>query len=439
MKILFIMPAIGKPKSGKYLKTWEMEPLSIAVLKSLTPDDIEVEFFDDRIEKIDYSIDVDLVAMTVETYTAKRAYEISKRFRERGIKVVMGGFHPTLMPKEVIKHSDSIVLGEVEAIWSKLLDDFKSNKLKHKYQGISSSRLLKVNPDRTIYGRKKYLKIGLLETGRGCKFNCDFCSITKFYNQGHRRRPIKDVISEIKSLNYKMYFIVDDNVCADREYAKKLFKALIPLKIRWVGQTSITVAQDKELLTLMKKSGCWGVLIGLESMNRLAIRQMKKEVNLSISYSKAVKNIHRMGIRIYTTFIFGYDEDDKESFRRTFDFAMKNKILLVAFNHLIPFPGTPLYTRLGREKRLLYDKWWLDPNYRFGDLAFKPKKLSPKEVSMLCYKYRKKFFSLHSICYRLFNWDTNFESFGSIFNYVYLNYLMHTDVSKRQGLLIGEK
>lgn len=395
MKITFILPAIGKKPGEKYIGTWKMEPLTIAALKSITPSDIETEFYDDRIELIDYCTQTDLVVISVETYTAKRAYFISEQFRNRNIRVVMGGYHTTLMPEEVLEHADSILIGNAESVWQRLIEDFKNNCLKKQYKGCTKySGLL---PDRSIYGNKKYLPISLVETGRGCPFKCEFCAISSYYKSAYTPRPVKEILDDIKKSKNKLFFFVDDNIVANPVYAIDFFKQLASLKIKWTGQGSLTVAKNPELLKWMKKSGCEVLLIGFESLDERNLNQMNKEWSYKLGeVDLLVKKIHNAGISIYATFLFGFDYDTPESFRRAVDFSLKHDFFFVAFNHLLPFPGTPLYERLKQKNRLIKDKWWLDPNYKYGDISFIPKNMSPEELSERCAQARREFYRFSS-------------------------------------------
>lgn len=247
------------------------------------------------------------------------------------------------------------------------------------------------------------------------------------------------MIQEIKDLNYKYYFFVDDNICNDENYAKDFFRALIPLKIKWIGQASISIAHDVELLNLMKTSGCFGILIGFESLNGESLKKMNKSFNLAMGgYDEAVQKIHHSGIKIYATFVFGYGDDDEMVFKKTYDFVIKHKFFMAAFNHLVPFPGTPLYQKFKQENRLIYDHWWLEPSYSFGQIAFKPKNISPSELEFLCYKYRRKFYSWRSIMIRAFNFKTNCSSLESLFVFLLINIMSKIDVKKRQGLSLGK-
>ncbi|MCP4134778.1 MAG: B12-binding domain-containing radical SAM protein [bacterium] len=438
MKVTFIMPSIGrKTDDQKYVRTWQMEPLPIGALSALTPDSVEKEFFDDRFNEIDFDTKTDLVAITVETYTARRSYEISKEFRDRGVKVIMGGFHPTLNSDEVLQYADSIAIGEADDLWVDILKDAENGKLKRRYQAAKRPSLEKVFPDRTIFKGRDYLEVGLVETGRGCPFVCDFCTVCQFYQKSYTPRPIEDVVEEIRKNKYKYYFFVDDNIASNPEHAKKLFTALIPLKIRWLSQGSINMAKDPEMLKLMKKSGCLGVLVGFESLNKETLKNMKKGVNMNIDLDKAVETIHGYGIRIYATFVFGYDDQKIDVFEETYKFAMKHKFFITAFNHIVPFPGSDIYKRLKDEGRLIEEKFWLNHDYTFGDVIFQPKHFTPKDLTDLCFKYRKGYYNWGSIFKRLFS-KPNFGKFGDPFAYFLVNYLSRVDVSKRQGLPMGK-
>ncbi len=390
VKIIFILPAIGKKPGQKYIGTWKMEPLTIAVLKSLTPRDIETSFYDDRIELINYDEPADLVAITVETYTAGRSYEISRAFRERGAKVVLGGYHTTLMPEETMEHADAIITGNAEEVWGRMLSDFRRGELKRHYSGNTGySPLL---PDRSVYKDKKYLPVSLIETGRGCCNRCNFCAISSYYNCNYYPRPHEYIIKDIQNSEHRYHFLVDDNLVADKKNAMELFKKIKPLKIKWAGQGTLNMARDDELLKAMKESGCEIILIGFESLEEENLRQMNKSINLIMSErDELVNRVHAAGIGIYATFIFGYDYDTEETIEKALYFSEKHRFYTAAFNHLLPFPGTKMYEHLKAEKRLITEKWWLQENYNYGELAFVPRNMSPERLSRLCRDARKEF------------------------------------------------
>lgn len=440
MKVTFILPSVGRKQCQKYIKSWQMEPLSIAQLAGLTPESIEIGFFDDRIEDIDYEDSTDLVAISVETYTAKRAYQIAGKYREKGIRVVFGGFHPTLMPEDAMRFADSIVVGEAENVWKTVIEDARKGELKRMYQSAEHPSLENLMPNRDIFKGKKYLPISLVESGRGCCFSCNFCSISSFYKGSYRTRPVNDIVSEIKSLKSKYIFLVDDNLGADVARAKELFRALIPLRISWVSQISISGLADNELLDLMAQSGCVCILVGFESLRDGNLAQMNKEWNKkTAAYEEILQGLKKKEIAVYGTFMFGYDEDNEKAFEDTLKFALNNKFLLAAFNHLVPFPGTPLYGRFRKEGRLRYEEWWLDDGYQFGDAAFHPKSLSAGQLRQLCIKYRKKFYEIRSIIARSARFRPDIKWAVDFYRHISLNLLMRQEVMQRAGLPIGEK
>ncbi len=437
MKIIMIVPSIGKKENEAYIRTWQMQPLTIAQLYSLIPKRHEVVLYDDRMESIPYDEDADLVIISIETYTARRSYYIAEEFRQRGIKVLLGGYHVTLLPEEAEKHADMILVGEAENVLPRILDDVENNHYEKRYTSYLTS-LNNLMPDRSIFKGKNYLPVSLVESSRGCPYNCDFCSISVFHKQKYKMRPIDEVIEDIRRCKNKNLFIVDDNIMVDVPRTKELLRRMIPLNIKWVGQGSIHIAQDNELLKLLKRAGCAMILIGFESLNENNLKKMKKEWNLSFGkYNKLIKRIHRAGIGIYATFVFGYEEDNEKAFEETFKFAMRNKFLFAAFNHLLPFPGTEFYNRLKSEGKLIYDKWWVSSEYTYGDIAFKPQLLTADKLKNLCIKYRKKYFSIGSILHRASNMHANLQN--PIFSHIYFiqSLLARKEINQKTGLPLG--
>jgi len=439
MIVTLILPSVGKIRGEKYIRAWQMEPLPIAQLAALTPENIELKFFDDRMESIDYSAKTDLVAISVETYTARRAYQIAQHFKQKNIPVVMGGFHATLCPNEVAQHANSVVIGSAEGIWTKLLSDFENGTLQKLYSSTTCDFTSGLMPDRKIYAGKNYLKINLIEAGRGCRFRCEFCSIHNFFGQNYLSRPISDVIAEIKILkpNKRLFFFVDDNIIGNHEKALALFEALIPLKIKWVGQADITITRNEKLLDTMVKSGCQGVLIGFESLHPDTLKQMNKGFNYTgTQLQEAIIKVHKKGLRIYATFLFGYGHDSEDDFKRVLDFCLKTRIFMVGFNHLTPFPGTALYSRLQNENRLLYDKWWLHPKYRYGQIPFTTT-IETSSIEKMSLQLRKKFYSVKSILNRMRNF-TNISTVQMFVAYISINLMLRADSSVRMRFPLGD-
>ena len=438
MRVTLIYPSVGRKENTPYVRAWQMEPLSMALLASLMPAWVDVRFYDDRVDEIPFDEPTDLVAISVETFTALRAYKIARQFRARDVPVVMGGYHATLLPDEVAREADAIIVGDAEPVWAAVLEDARHHTLRRRYDGLSRRTLAGLRPRRELFAGKPYQKITLVEFARGCHFQCDFCSITAFHGASQNHRPAREVAAEMDATASRRFFIVDDNLVSQPARARELCRELIPLKIHWVGQASIHIARDGDLLDLMARSGCLGVLIGMESLDPANLRDMGKDWNLAGGgYAESLRRFREHGLAVYGTFVFGYDNDDRQAVRRSVEFAREQKLFLAAFNHLVPFPGTPLYTRLEREGRLLKPRWWLDPDSRVGDVSFRPKKLEPGELEELCLDARRQFYSWGSIGERLWDRQANLRSPLMLGVYLGLNLEAHFDIDRRQGLRLG--
>ena len=442
-RLTIIHPCIGRRAGDRsYIRTWQMEPLPAATIAGLTPAGVDVTFYDDRMEVIPADDPADLVAISVETYTARRAYQIASGYRARGIPVVMGGFHAALCPDEVARYADAVVVGEAELVWDEVLDDARAGTLKRRYRGVGRPSLIGLKPDRSVFDGKRYLKVGLVEAGRGCHFKCDFCAVTAVFGATQTRRPTEEILAEIKAVTSggkrKLIFFVDDNITSNLAQAKEFFRALIPLKIRWVSQSSINAAHDPEFLDLLRRSGCMGVLIGFESIDEENLKSMNKRFNaMGGGFEVALDNLRRHGIRVYGTFVFGYDADTPESFGRTVAFARRHGLYIAAFNHLTPFPGTPLYRRLEAEGRLRYEHWWLDERYGYNEIPFVPRSMSPEELRERCVAARRSFYGWPSILERSVMKPNRSNGFMWR-NFYTINALHRADVSGRDGYPLGD-
>ncbi|HXW01373.1 MAG TPA: radical SAM protein, partial [Anaerolineae bacterium] len=316
MKLTLIKPNIGRMEHSLYVDEGRMEPLQLGVLAGLTPPDVELVLYDDRLEAIPYDEPTNLVAITVETYTARRAYEISAEYRQRGVPVVMGGMQPTLIPEEVKPHANAIYIGDAEFRWQEVIADARRGKLKPVYEapvGIPQPGTL---TRRDIFKGKGYLPITLMQFSRGCRFACTFCAVSTFFDKTQYCRDVREVVQEIEAAERQIVFFVDDNILSNFEAAKELCRALIPLKVHWVSQGSIDMTQDRELMGLMVKSGCIGMVVGFESINAQSLRWMKKSPNFVggfKSYAPQLQIIRDYGIQLWAAFTLGHDHDTCES------------------------------------------------------------------------------------------------------------------------------
>lgn len=401
MKILLIEAVTlrkGNRLDKENPKVFVYPAIVLPLLAAVTPPEFDVKIINDAFEEINYNEEADLVGMTFYTPSAFRAYEIADRFRKRGVKVVMGGVHASALPEEAAEHADSVVVGEGEEVWPKLLEDFKNGGLKKLYKTDGFVDMSKIPAARLdLLNRKFYITTGVIQASRGCSYGCEFCSIERIFGKKPRFRPIEEVIKEIKGMKkQRVILFSDDNLIMNPPYLKELCKALIPLKIHWMGEASWTIGKKPEILKLMKKSGCIGLLIGFES-----VREQKHTRKVSVykdmrkAYKETVKNVHKYRMLVVGTFMFGFDNDDLSAFDETLKFCFDVDIDFAEFSLMMPFPETPLYKRLTEEGRML-SRDWSEYNYQYPGNIYKLKNMTTDEVSdnirkmsLEYYSYRK--------------------------------------------------
>ncbi len=433
MKITFIRPNLFEGRSFD-----AMHPLCFAILRSLTPPDVETTFYDERLESIPTDEPTDLAALTVETYTARRAYQVAAAFRRRGVPVVLGGYHPTFLPTEALQYADAVVVGDAEGVWPTVVEDARRGQLRPIYRQDEFPALGGTLPDRSIFRGKRYAPVTLVQYGRGCKYNCNFCSIRAFYGNSLRQRPVAEVIEEIRRCRARAVFLVDDNIFVDVPRAVELFEALIPLRISWSCQVSLDVAHEPDLVRLMARSGCINALVGFESLDPDNLAQMRKSWNLKFAdYQTSIRVFQDAGIMIYGTFIFGYDHDTPASFDRAVDFAIRNKFYLANFNPLTPTPGADLYEQMRREGRLIFERWWLDPQFRYGHATFHPRGMTAKELTAGCLRARMRFNTWASLWRRALAPRTNLRTPFRLGVYLLSNLISKREILSKQGRRLG--
>ena len=382
--------------------------LSLATLAALTPPDVEISLSDDLIRPLDLNgglRSADLVGITCSTKTAPRAYAIARAYREQGIPVVLGGVHPTVLPDEALQHADAIVLGEAEESWPRLIADFRRGNLARIYQQACFTPPEEIPPARRdIYPAKDYFPLDSLQATRGCPHRCEFCSVRRFLGGTYRYRPLQNVVAEISSLKHKVIMFADDNIVGHRRYSRRLLEALIPLRKRWIAQASLDGLKDEEQIRLMAKSGCAGLLIGFESISEANIKSAHKYQNRPADYLKIIQMLHRHGIAVWASFMFGLDHDDTGIFERTVRFAIEAKFFSVVFAILTPYPGTAIYDRLKAEGRLTNEQWWLLDDQVAHAPHFHPKGMTREELRKGWEWAWREYYSYPAILKR-FQWE----------------------------------
>jgi radical SAM superfamily enzyme YgiQ (UPF0313 family) len=398
MKILLISPAVNSEKRTN--KGLMMPQLALYILGGLTPPEYEVKIIEEEAENIDLDADCNLVGISCMTANAPRAYQLSREFRKRGKTVVLGGVHPTILPEEALQYADSVVIGEAEGVWEKLLEDFRHSNLQQTYHDPLPDLKKYIPKDFTHIIKKRLFNLIPVLTTRGCPYNCNFCCVTNLFGKKIRHIPIENVVRDIQESGAREFLFLDDNIIGHPSYAKELFRAIKPLKIKWVGQASVSLlARDNELLQLAVESGCQILFFGIESVVEEQYQSMQKAMKDIEELEIALKKIKKSGILIHASMVFGFDNDTVGIFDQTVQFLIKNKVSTVSFNVLTPYPGTQIYEDFKQENRLTTNDW---SYYDHNTVVFKPKNMSPYELQLGKIKARKQFYSIPSVIKRFF-------------------------------------
>jgi radical SAM superfamily enzyme YgiQ (UPF0313 family) len=403
LRILLLSPRgpLYRHRGGIWKKSMRYAPLTLTTLASLVPPEIPavVNIIDEGVDEIDPErIDADLVGISAITGTAPRSYEIATRLRQRGIPVVIGGVHPTLMPEEAIQHADSVVVGYAEESWPQLLRDFIAGRMARRYDQSPTLKLENLPfPQRRLFDRSLVNVAHTIEATRGCIFQCEFCVVPAAWGKP-LQKPVADVVADIRQMKAKRVIFLDLNLIADVRYAKELFTALIPLKIRWGGLATTTIAWDDELLDLAARSGCRGLLIGFESLNQESLKETRKGFNMRRDYHEVIRKIRDRGIALMGCFVFGFDHDTLRTFDETVDFVMDARMDLPRYAIAVPFPGTALYKKLKAQGRITTENWAL---YDGQHVVFEPRHMTAAELLENTRRAWKKTYSYASICKRL--------------------------------------
>ena len=400
MKIKLIQPAMIQRPMDTKLKTRMAPSLALLTLANLTPKEHEVIIENENVESINFDEKVDLVAITVTVDVMNRAIEIAKEFRKRSVKVVAGGIHITADPKGAYGYFDAICVGMAERIWQRILFDAQNDSLKEIYNDmLSISGQEIVSPDYDIIDNSKYLYTNIISTSRGCPFECDFCyNSSQSVHKAYINRPIEDVIREIKTLRTRHIMFIDDNFIGNPSWTKKFLAQIKPLGLKYNAAVTSNIVDMPDILDDLKESGCQSLFIGFESINDKAIDSVNKVQNSVGKYERLVEELHKRGIMINASFVFGLDEDDSSVFEKTLDWIVKNKIETVTSHILTPYPGTRLYDNLHKQGRIT------DFNlskYNTANVVYRPKNMTQEELYKGYLWIYKEVYSFKNIIKRL--------------------------------------
>ena len=404
-KALLITVSSDEIKKIRYARYIKFQQCTMPYLAAFFPPDWQVIHIDEETQAIDYSAQYDLVGLTFHTPCCHHAYDIAEKFRAKGVKIIMGGPHVTLVPDEAEQCADSIFIGEAENTLPRFFLDFEQGNIKKRYIDNGVVDLATVPLLQKQHFHRADHTAGTMFATRGCPNSCEFCTIACIYKNKFRKRPVGEVAKDFSSFKGKVVVFWDDNISADMEYAKEMFKAITPYKKWWTSQAGINAGEDDEFLDLAYKSGCRHLFIGFESITQISLDSANKSFNRVEHYGEIIRRIHSHGISIQAGIVFGFDCDTSRVFDETLTFLRKNGISQATFNILTPYPGTPLFERLKAEGRILTEDW-SKYNSR-ADVVFTPKNMSKKELLDGFNYVNREFYKLGNIFSRLLHSRTN--------------------------------
>lgn len=400
VKTVLIQPKMKMRPMDTTLKTRMSPSLGLLTVAQAIRNESDIDLINENVgEKIDYDKKVDLVGITVTVDTLPRAIEIARQYQKKGVKVVAGGIQITCCPESANDFFDVLCIGYAEGTWPEIIKDYKNGNLKKEYSCIKISPEEILSPAYDLLDHRKYLYVNVVSASRGCPFKCEFCyNSTKNIRNSFVNRCIEDVVSDIEELKRKHIMFIDDNFIGNPKWTREFLERIKPMKIKWNAAVSANVADIPGMLDLMKESGCQGLFIGFESLNENSIKTAQKGRNNVAKYEWIISEIHKRGIMINASFVFGLDDDDESTFHRTLEWIVKNKIETVTSHILTPYPGTAQFKRMNEEGRITsYEQ----ENYTTSEVVYTPKKLSPERLREGYLKIYKDIYSFKNIFKRM--------------------------------------
>lgn len=372
-RLLLVYPATQKLG---WVRRFQLPSLSLKQVAAATPPEWGVVLADEIHEDIPFDGSFDLVGITAMTHQAVRAYQIADRFRQRGIPVVLGGIHPTVLPHEALQHADAVVVGEAEPVWARLLNDLRAGRMAPLYRSIPQGNRLDIPWSRRDFlAGRQYLTTQTLQASRGCPYDCPFCTVTPYFGRTFRYRDPDDILAELRSFDRKLTVLLDDNILGDPERAKPILRGMADLGLRWGGQANLRFAEDPELVSLLAKSGCIGIFVGIESV--IGSQANHPKTGSKSSQADLIKRVRDTGIVLEASMIFGFDDHDESVFETTVRYLEECAPSIPTFHILTPYPGTALFEQFDREGRMLHKQWQY---YDHNQVVFSPKQMTPERL-----------------------------------------------------------
>ncbi len=411
-KIYLISPYPERQLWKKKKSIFKLPPFTLFLIKALTPFRYDITLIDESQEDIEFDrIRGCIVCISIMTSNANRGYAIAEILKKNQNIIIFGGIHSSALPQEVLKHADSVCIGEIENLWIGMLNDIEKGRLKRVYR--SQNRPAPEDISSVSYIKGSYIVKNLISITRGCPFNCDFCSVSRFFGTRYRKRALSSAFYDFALRGFGMFIILDDNLTIDKGYFLRLFRLVGMLRLRWVGQSSIGCLNDEEIIDTMKASGCSALLIGFESASDADGQTYSKHKAIN-DVEAIIKKLHKRNILIHGSFIFGFDNDNPGSFDRTLLFCNKNRIATANFSILVPYPQTRVLRCLSEQGRMCRFSDW-DSFDRLA-LTFKMNGLESEFLKHSIISLYKRFFSLRNILSKL--------PFNSL--HVFLLYISYT-------------